>query len=114
MKDIEVIKERVDLKIFDEKLKMYNGIIKPPECGLCTLVVGFKEMGYEHISVSPTKKSKMPTWNDMAYLKDIFFEDEEEAYQIIPKKSQYVNIKENCLHIWKPMNGKTLNDVARM
>ncbi len=39
----------------------------------------------------------------MCTLKDIFFDDEEEAYQIHPKKSQYVNGVENCLHLWKPI-----------
>lgn len=36
-------------------------------------------------------------------LKDIFFDDEEEVYQIHPKKSEYVNLSENCLHLWKPI-----------
>ena len=31
-----------------------------------------------------------------------FFEDEEEAYQIHPKKSEYINLSQNCLHLWKP------------
>lgn len=59
--------------------------------------------GYEHVSVSPQKRYNVPTWNDMCTLKDIFFDDEEEAYQIHPKKSQYVNGVENCLHLWKPI-----------
>ena len=47
----------------------------------------------------------------MCELKDMFFDDEEEAYQIMPKKSEYVNLKDNCLHLWRPSNGKTLNDL---
>ena len=39
----------------------------------------------------------------MCVLKDIFFDDEEEVYQIHPKKSEYVNQQENCLHLWKPI-----------
>ena len=33
-----------------------------------------------------------------------FFEDEEEVIQYHPKKSQYVNLHENCLHMWRPVN----------
>lgn len=47
----------------------------------------------------------------MCYLKDVFFEDEEEVYQIHPPKSQYVNIRENCLHLWKLANGKKLSEL---
>ena len=43
-------------------------------------------------------------------LKDVFFEDEEEAYQIHPKKSEYVNAVENCLHLWKP-KGHEINEL---
>lgn len=52
-----------------------------------------------HVSISPFGK-RMPTWDDMCDLKDAFFEDEERAYQIHPKKSEYVNVSENCLHLW--------------
>ena len=40
----------------------------------------------EHVSVSPKKKFRVPTWDDMCVLKDVFFEDEEEASQIHRKR----------------------------
>lgn len=46
---------------------------------------------------------RIPSWLDMCTLKEVFWEDEEEAYQIHPKRSQYVNCAENCLHLWKPV-----------
>ena len=76
--------------------------IKLPDCGTCSVIWDCAD-GYEHVSVSPQKRYNVPTWNDMCTLKDIFFDDEEEAYQIHPKKSQYVNGVENCLHLWKPL-----------
>lgn len=76
--------------------------IKLPDCGTCSVIWDCAD-GYEHVSVSPQKRYNVPTWNDMCTLKDIFFDDEEEAYQIHPKKSQYVNGVENCLHLWKPI-----------
>lgn len=80
----------------------YGALIKLPDCGTCSVIWSDNENGYEHVSVAPVKKSNMPSWNDMCVLKDVFFSDEEEVYQIHPKKSSYVNLVDNCLHLWKP------------
>ena len=79
-----------------------SGFIKLPDAGTCTLLWGDNEDGWEHVSISPNKMHKIPSWNDMCILKDIFFNDEEEVLQLHPKKSQYVNISTNCLHLWRP------------
>lgn len=75
------------------------------DCGTCSLVWTRNGDGFEHVSIAPVKSNKVPTWNDMCKLKDIFFDDEEEVYQIHPPKSEYVNISENCLHLWKRVDG---------
>lgn len=92
---------------------MDGAYVKLPDCGTCTVLWSDSEEGYEHVSVSPRKKFRIPTWNDMCVLKDIFFEDEEEAYQIHPKKSEYVNLSENCLHLWKP-KGHEIEELVKM
>ena len=56
--------------------------------------------GWEHVSFCPYR-GYVPSWDDMCKLKDFFFEDEEEAIQIHPKKSEYINIMDNCLHLWR-------------
>ena len=63
-----------------------------------------EEDGWEHVSFSPYDHSKLPSWDDMCQLKDIFWEDEETVIQIHPKKSEYVNIRQNCLHLWRNKN----------
>lgn len=92
-------------KVWDTVMfgKLVGGLIKLPDCGTCSVMFGENEDGWEHVSVSPKHKYKIPTWDDMCVLKDIFFDDEEEVYQIHPKKSEYVNLSENCLHLWKPI-----------
>lgn len=55
--------------------------------------------GWDHVSVS--RPSRDPSWEEMCKVKDIFFEDEEEAFQFHPKKSEYVNLHPHCLHIWR-------------
>ena len=83
--------------------RLDSALVKLPDCGTCTVVWGNNENGMEHVSVSPLKKFRIPSWDDMCALKDIFFYNEEEAYQVHPKKSDYVNIKQNCLHLWRPI-----------
>ena len=46
--------------------------------------------------------NRLPGWAEMEELKEIIWQDEEECYQIFPKKSQYVNLWET-LHIWRDL-----------
>lgn len=38
-----------------------------------------------------------------------FFKDDEEVLQIHPKKKEYVNVMDNCLHLWKPRGMEIMN-----
>lgn len=78
------------------------GFIKLTDAGTCTVIWSEDENGWEHVSISPKKRFKLPTWNDMSQVKDIFFNENEEVLQLHPKKSEYVDVKDNCLHLWKP------------
>lgn len=73
-----------------------------------SVVWGENEDGWEHVSVSPYDHSKMPTWDEMCAIKDIFFDDEELALQFHPRRSQYINLMENCLHLWRPKDKELL------
>lgn len=57
--------------------------------------------GWEHISIDG--KKRMPTWDEMCQLKDMFFEENECCVQYHPPKSEYVNNLPYCLHLWKPI-----------
>lgn len=59
-----------------------------------------KIAGYEHVSVSLPNRN--PNWDEMCFVKDLFWDEEEMCIQFHPKKSQYVNLHSHCLHIWKP------------
>lgn len=54
--------------------------------------------------VPPTQR-QAAYMGEMCAIKDMFFEPEEECVQFHPKKSSYVNIAQNCLHIWWPVDG---------
>lgn len=86
-----------------------TGFIKLTDAGTCSVLWCEDEYGWEHVSISPKKQTKIPTWQDMCQLKDIFFKDDEEALQLHPKKKEYVNVMDNCLHLWKPRGMEIMN-----
>lgn len=69
--------------------------------GVC--IVGFDENGWEHVSME-LNVNRLPKWSEMCFIKDLFWNEDEEVIQIHPKKSHYVNLTE-ALHLWRPVNG---------
>ena len=55
--------------------------------------------GWDHVSCSYTHR--VPTWDEMCRVKDMFFNDEETVVQFHPKKSEYKNLCPTCLHLWR-------------
>ena len=60
--------------------------------------------GWDHVSVSWS--NRCPTWDEMAAVKKMFFNDEEVCVQFRPAKSEYVNYHPYCLHIWRYQDGE--------
>ena len=56
-------------------------------------------MGWEHVSVSFNRRC--PTWAEMCKVKDMFWPEDETVVQYHPKKKNYVNVHEYCLHLWR-------------
>lgn len=57
------------------------------------------ELNWEHVSVSSQKSA--PTWNDMCFFKNLFWDTEDCVLQFHPPKECYVNIDSHCLHLWR-------------
>jgi len=55
--------------------------------------------GWEHVSVS--LQHRCPTWDEMAYVKGLFWSELETVIQFHPRKSEYVNCHPYCLHMWR-------------
>lgn len=68
------------------------------------VIFGSNENGWEHVSVSFPRRC--PTWDEMCAAKDIFWQAEECCVEYHPPKSEYINIHDYCLHIWRPKNGQ--------
>lgn len=69
------------------------------------------EDGWEHVSVSvpalANQMARTPTWDEMSFVKDLFWEPEECVVQYHPPRSQYRNLHTHCLHLWRPTDGIT-------
>lgn len=104
MRDLNTIDKRVMWKKNPYlPANIRSAIMELPTGVRCTLVVGANEEGWEHVSVELCAR-RLPTWEEMCLIKDIFWDEEEDVVQIHPKKSQYVNITE-ALHLWRPVDG---------
>lgn len=57
--------------------------------------------GWEHVSMS--SNNRCPTWEEMCFCKNIFFDEDECCIEYHPAKADYVNDHPYCLHIWKPI-----------
>jgi len=62
-------------------------------------VIASDGLGWDHVSVSLEKRN--PNWEELCFIKDLFWEEEETVIQFHPKKSEYVNNHPYCLHLWK-------------
>ena len=57
---------------------------------------------WEHLSVHIVKRPSMaPTWGEMCFVKDLFWGPEDEVIQFHPRKSEYVNMHQGTLHLWR-------------
>ncbi len=63
-------------------------------------VIASDGMGWEHVSVSLT--TRCPTWEEMCFIKDLFWGAEACVIQFHPPESEYVNNHSFCLHLWRP------------
>jgi hypothetical protein len=64
---------------------------------------------WEHVSVSVrgrggVSRPKLPTWDEMCRVKDLFWDGEDVVVQFHPARSQYVD-NADVLHLWRWRDG---------
>ena len=103
----EILKDSRILKVYKDcrtdkvsKLKVEVRSFKQSDKALVNATI---IQGWEHLGVS--FKNKIPSWECMQEMKELFFKDDEECFQIHPKADNYVNNNEYTLHIWRPVEG---------
>lgn len=57
---------------------------------------------WDHVSISC--EDRCPTWEEMEFIKRLFFDRHECAMQLHVPPRDHVNNHEYCLHIWRPLD----------
>ena len=56
---------------------------------------------WEHVSVS--LDARCPTWEEMDFVKRVFWHHSETVVQLHVPRSDHINHHPFCLHLWKPL-----------
>lgn len=68
---------------------------------------GLKGEPWEHVSIhaykSRGKRQRAPIWAEMCFVKNLFWDDTETVIQYHPAKTDYLNLHNSCLHLWRPI-----------
>ena len=77
----------------------------PGPCGRDLMVLASpgdadEDIAWEHVSVS--LKNRCPNWEEMDFIKRLFWDDEEAVMQLHPPRSKWINNHPYCLHLWRP------------
>ncbi len=78
----------------------------PPKIGNRSIIaIASNSLGWEHVSVSIRQGNRVltPNWEEMAYVKSVFWSEEACVVEYHPPKSVYVNCHPNVLHLWRPI-----------
>jgi hypothetical protein len=66
------------------------------------------------LHVSFSRRNRMPSYEDMARVKALFIGDDRKAIQVLPAKSEHVNLHPYCLHLYSPIDRDPLPDFRRV
>lgn len=66
--------------------------------------------GKRWVHVSFSRPARVPSYEDMCWVKRSFIGDERMAVQVFPRASEHVNIAKYCLHLWHCVDGDPTPD----
>lgn len=61
---------------------------------------------WEHVSVSIA--TRCPIWEEMEFVRELFWRDDETVMQLSVARSEHVNVHPYCLHMWRPVCGLSI------
>ena len=65
-------------------------------------VIATTHGGWDHVSVS--RLDRCPTWEEMSWVANKFFANNEYAMQLHVPQTEHINMHPYCLHWWRPQN----------
>lgn len=98
----KLMKRGWNLRYASSQANGNNGLFHVPTKAGTLHILASDGSGWEHVSVSVYKKNRCPTWEEMCLVKDLFWGEDETVIQYHPAKSDYVNMHEYTLHLWRP------------
>jgi hypothetical protein len=82
--------------------------------GLVVIVSAAVELdGKAWLHVSMSRRDRLPSYDDMKAVKDVFMGRERTALQVFAPSSKHVNIHDFCLHLWACLDGDATPDFTR-
>ena len=69
--------------------------------------------GKTWMHVSMSRRFRLPSYEDMTEVKDIFIGKTRQALQIFSRADRHVNIHPYCLHLWCAVEGDGLPDFGK-
>ena len=63
-------------------------------------LAGLAGEAWQHVSVSLPRRC--PTWREMEWVREQFFNDDELVLQFSVPREKHINHHDYCLHLWKP------------
>ncbi|MDE1904982.1 MAG: hypothetical protein KGH75_00845 [Rhodospirillales bacterium] len=75
-------------------------------CGAALLVLATTGGGWDHVSVS--LRNRCPNWQEMEFVKRLFFREQETAMQLHVPPDDHISFHPYCLHLWRPNDGREI------
>ena len=66
---------------------------------------------FGHMSVA--RPDRYPSWDEMMQLRAVMFDDDAEVVQLMPPCEEYVNVHNNCFHLWHRRDSRLIPDTAQ-
>ena len=83
--------------------------------GLAVIVsCSVEEDGKPWVHLSVSRKKSIPTWVDLVNVKEVFLGKDTLAIQILPARSEYINVHEFCLYLYQCLEDRPIPDFRKL
>jgi hypothetical protein len=69
--------------------------------------------GKRWVHVSVSRADRLPSWEDLRDVKDVFLGTDSVAVQVLPRRQDYVNDHPYVLHLFRCLDGDPVPDFRR-
>lgn len=76
----------------------FNGAFVLDNMGL--QIIASNQAQWDHVSVSHV--DRCPTWDEMCFVRNLFWAPDEVVIQYHPSAKTYINVHPFVLHMWRP------------